>query len=80
MLASSSSPRPKRSLERDEDGRLRFQGCSSIREFEFLGKLGEGTFGYCPRCRRPYCFTPLLIDLLPLKVRFIKLGQNERAR
>ena len=22
-----------------------FTGCSSIREYEFLGKLGEGTFG-----------------------------------
>ncbi|EGE04134.1 CMGC/CDK protein kinase [Trichophyton equinum CBS 127.97] len=51
MLASGSSPRPKRSLERDEDGRLRFQGCSSIREFEFLGKLGEGTFGEVYKAR-----------------------------
>ncbi|KAK2871564.1 hypothetical protein FQN49_003055 [Arthroderma sp. PD_2] len=78
MLASSSSPRPKRSLERDEDGRLRFQGCSSIREFEFLGKLGEGTFGYC---LQPFLLPdiPLLISFLLRKVRFIKLGQNERA-
>ncbi|KFL61607.1 serine/threonine-protein kinase bur1 [Trichophyton rubrum CBS 118892] len=51
MLASGSSPRPKRSLERDEDGHLRFQGCSSIREFEFLGKLGEGTFGEVYKAR-----------------------------
>ncbi|KAH8702645.1 putative cyclin-dependent protein kinase Sgv1 [Talaromyces proteolyticus] len=48
------SPSPKLSLERDESGRSRFQGCSNIREFEFLGKLGEGTFGevYKARCKR----------------------------
>lgn len=34
------------SLERDNRGNPRFCGCSSIRDFEFLGKLGEGTFGY----------------------------------
>jgi serine/threonine-protein kinase BUR1 len=34
------------SLERDYQGNARFCGCSNIREFEFLGKLGEGTFGY----------------------------------
>ncbi|THC91559.1 hypothetical protein EYZ11_008978 [Aspergillus tanneri] len=33
------------SLERDNNGNTRFRGCTSIREFEFLGKLGEGTFG-----------------------------------
>lgn len=34
------------SLERDNNGNNRFHGCTSIREFEFLGKLGEGTFGW----------------------------------
>lgn len=34
------------SLERDHQGNARFCGCSNIRDFEFLGKLGEGTFGY----------------------------------
>lgn len=33
------------SLERNENGSVRFNGCSSIRDFELLGKLGEGTFG-----------------------------------
>ncbi|KKK15976.1 putative CDK9 [Aspergillus rambellii] len=33
------------SLERDNNGNTRFNGCTSIRDYEFLGKLGEGTFG-----------------------------------
>lgn len=33
------------SLERQKNGSSRFGGCANIREFEFLGKLGEGTFG-----------------------------------
>lgn len=33
------------SLERTADGRARFQGCSNIRNYEMLDKLGEGTFG-----------------------------------
>lgn len=41
-MASSRNPA---SLERDSSGRPRFRGCSNILEFEFLGKLGEGTFG-----------------------------------
>lgn len=42
------------SLERDSKGGTRFTGCTSIREFEFLGKLGEGTFGevYKARAKR----------------------------
>lgn len=39
------------SLERDANGTPRFQGCTSIREFEFLGKLGEGTFGEVYKAR-----------------------------
>ncbi|KAB8232180.1 CDC2/CDK family serine/threonine-protein kinase [Aspergillus alliaceus] len=39
------------SLERDSDGNSRFRGCTSIREFEFLGKLGEGTFGEVYKAR-----------------------------
>lgn len=35
-----------KSLERDSNGQPRFPGCDSIRDFDFLGKLGEGTFGY----------------------------------
>lgn len=34
------------SLEKDSNGLSRFPGCSNIRDFEFIGKLGEGTFGY----------------------------------
>ncbi|MCJ1373550.1 serine/threonine protein kinase, CMGC, CDC2/CDK sub [Loxospora ochrophaea] len=33
------------------DGRPRFQGCSSIKSYEILGKLGEGTFGEVHRAR-----------------------------
>ncbi|KAL2809496.1 kinase-like domain-containing protein [Aspergillus granulosus] len=39
------------SLERDSHGATRFNGCTSIRDFEFLGKLGEGTFGEVYRAR-----------------------------
>jgi serine/threonine-protein kinase BUR1 len=28
-----------------------FQGCSRIADYELLGKLGEGTFGYSPFSR-----------------------------
>jgi len=42
------------SLERTSDGRPRFQGCSSLKAYEVLSKLGEGTFGevYKARSRR----------------------------
>ncbi|KAB8214376.1 kinase-like domain-containing protein [Aspergillus novoparasiticus] len=39
------------SLERDNNGSSRFRGCTSIREYEFLGKLGEGTFGEVYKAR-----------------------------
>ncbi|SPB48980.1 unnamed protein product [Aspergillus niger] len=39
------------SLERDSNGNNRFHGCTSIRDFEFLGKLGEGTFGEVYKAR-----------------------------
>lgn len=35
----------KQSLERDDEGRPRFRGCSSLKAYEVLAKLGEGTFG-----------------------------------
>ena len=47
----SSSPSSKRSLERTENGRPRFHGCSRIQDYEFLGKLGEGTFGEVSKAR-----------------------------
>ncbi|KAL2866338.1 Serine/threonine-protein kinase bur1 [Aspergillus lucknowensis] len=39
------------SLERDSNGSPRFTGCTSIRDYEFLGKLGEGTFGEVYKAR-----------------------------
>jgi hypothetical protein len=42
--ASSESPR-KKHLCADLSGRPRFSGCVSIKLYEALGKLGEGTFG-----------------------------------
>ncbi|KAI5289211.1 serine/threonine protein kinase, CMGC, CDC2/CDK sub [Ascosphaera aggregata] len=38
-------PMAGRSLEQTDEGKPRFRGCVSIREFDLLGKLGEGTFG-----------------------------------
>jgi serine/threonine-protein kinase BUR1 len=38
-------------LERTDDGRLRFHGCSRIQDYDFLGKLGEGTFGEVSKAR-----------------------------
>ncbi|OJD14738.1 CMGC/CDK protein kinase [Emergomyces pasteurianus Ep9510] len=51
MVIPNSSPLSKIPLERDEHGDPRFHGCSNIREFEFLGKLGEGTFGEVYKAR-----------------------------
>lgn len=45
MVLPVPSPSPKEPPEQDNHGHSRFRGCSNIREFEFLGKLGEGTFG-----------------------------------
>ncbi|KAL1958315.1 hypothetical protein VTO42DRAFT_4632 [Malbranchea cinnamomea] len=47
----SHSPLSKIPLERDDQGRPRFHGCSSIRDYEFMGKLGEGTFGEVYKAR-----------------------------
>ncbi|EXJ80280.1 CMGC/CDK protein kinase [Capronia coronata CBS 617.96] len=45
------TPRPRKTLERLPDGRPRFQGCSRITEYDYLGKLGEGTFGEVSKAR-----------------------------
>lgn len=41
----------QRPLETLLDGKPRFQGCSSIRQYEVKGKLGEGTFGEVHRAQ-----------------------------
>ncbi|KZF22648.1 Pkinase-domain-containing protein [Xylona heveae TC161] len=41
----------RKPLEFNSDGHSRFQGCSSIRDYEILGKLGEGTFGEVHKAR-----------------------------
>ncbi|KAK3179418.1 hypothetical protein Dsin_032781 [Dipteronia sinensis] len=38
-------------LERRDDGRSRFHGCSRINDYEWLCKLGEGTFGEVSKAR-----------------------------
>ena len=53
-LAPGSKVKPPNgatSLETLADGRPRFHGCSSIRSYEVLGKLGEGTFGEVHKAR-----------------------------
>ncbi|KAI9797527.1 MAG: serine/threonine protein kinase, CMGC, CDC2/CDK sub [Piccolia ochrophora] len=42
---AGKAPDHNRSLEWDDVGQPRFRGCSSIKDFEVLDKLGEGTFG-----------------------------------
>src|SRR5271154_306854 len=48
---ASVSPNSKTSLELLDNGQLRFQGCSRIQQYEFLRKLGEGTFGEVSKAR-----------------------------
>lgn len=43
---SSSEPPRKRPLSIDANGKPRFRGCDSIKAYDILEKLGEGTFGY----------------------------------
>lgn len=48
---STENLRPRRTLERLEDGTPRFHGCSKITDYEYIGKLGEGTFGEVSKAR-----------------------------
>lgn len=41
----------KGSLEKTDDGKSRFRGCSSIKSYETSEKLGEGTFGEVYKAR-----------------------------
>ena len=47
---SQVSP-PMPSLELTANGQPRFQGCSSIKHYDILDKLGEGTFGEVHKAR-----------------------------
>ena len=50
-LPSDKLQSAKLSLERTPDGRPRFNGCSSLKAYEILSKLGEGTFGEVSKAR-----------------------------
>ncbi|KAI9826877.1 MAG: serine/threonine protein kinase, CMGC, CDC2/CDK sub [Thelocarpon impressellum] len=55
MASQSRSPQAatgsRALLDTDQRGTPRFHGCSSIKEYEILGKLGEGTFGEVHKAR-----------------------------
>ncbi|MCJ1476844.1 serine/threonine protein kinase, CMGC, CDC2/CDK sub [Lambiella insularis] len=51
IAPSDALNKSRMSLERTADGRARFQGCSNIRNYEMLDKLGEGTFGEVHKAR-----------------------------
>jgi serine/threonine-protein kinase BUR1 len=51
MAQAGGRSASKTPLERTDDGKLRFRGCSRIQDYDFLGKLGEGTFGEVSKAR-----------------------------
>lgn len=48
---TSPGANAKGSLERLDDGKPRFHGCSRIADYEWISKLGEGTFGEVSKAR-----------------------------
>lgn len=45
-LVDSGGQSPRTFAVQHQRPRASFLGCSKIAEYELLGKLGEGTFGY----------------------------------
>lgn len=50
-LPNNKAQVAKLSLEKNSEGLARFHGCSSIKNYEVLEKLGEGTFGEVHKAR-----------------------------
>ncbi len=45
-MGARSPPSPRAFAMQHQRPKSSYKGCSPIRDYEFLGKLGEGTFGY----------------------------------
>ena len=51
MATPSTRGQSHATLEKTADGKPRFSGCSPIRDYDVIGKLGEGTFGEVYKAR-----------------------------
>ena len=47
----ATKPAGRYPLELNSDGKPRFRGCSKVQEYEWMCKLGEGTFGEVSKAR-----------------------------